>query len=447
MLRFSGPASARSGGLQRRSFLQAGALGLGGLTLADVLRHEAQADGHRRGQAKSVIYIVLSGGPSHIDMYDPKPDAPSEYRGPFRPIATSLPGVHVSELLPLQAKEMHRLALLRGIQSVELDHYMSEVFSGLPRTAGHRPAFGSVVSKLSPGRTVLPAYICLSEKTVEPFEFEKPQYVGEAHAPFRPFGPSLDDMKPSLSAERLDDRKELLRTFDGLRKRVDDSNLLDGIDPFRAKALEIISSPGVRDAFDLSQESPETIARYGTGKYTHQTVKHLLYDFDVKPFIRARRLVEAGARVVTLSVGQWDHHGSPEGDIFYSLSLMVPALDRCVHALLTDLRERGLEDDVLVVMLGEFGRTPKITAVGPGREHWSEAGCAIFAGGGLKMGQVIGQTDQHAERAISERTTFENIMATIYHVMGVNLDVKLTDFSGRPQHLLNDRTPIRQLLS
>ena len=220
MLRFDGPASTRMGGLQRRSFLQAGALALGGLTLADVLRHEARADGRHRNRAKSVIYIVLSGGPSHIDMYDPKPDAPSEYRGPFRPIATSLPGVHLSELLPLQAKDMHKLALLRGIQSVENDHYLSEVYSGLPRTAGQRPAFGSVVSRLSPGQTVLPPYICLSEKTVDPFEFEKPHYMGAAHAPFRPFGPSLDDMKLSLSAERLDDRKQLLRTFDGLRKAI-----------------------------------------------------------------------------------------------------------------------------------------------------------------------------------------------------------------------------------
>ena len=157
--------------------------------------------------------------------------------------------------------------------------------------------------------------------------------------------------------------------------------------------------------------------------------------------------MEAGARVVTVQVSAWDHHGGPETDIFYSLKLMVPALDRCVHALLTDLRDRGLENDVLVVMLGEFGRTPKITPLGPGREHWADAGCAIFAGGGLKMGQVIGKTDQRAERAVTERTTFENIIATIYHVLGVDLDVKLPDFAGRPQHLLNDRTPIRQLLS
>jgi hypothetical protein len=446
MLRFVGPAHSGSGRFTRRSFLQAGTLALGGLSLADILRAEARADQSRPSPQKSVIYIVLAGGPSHLDTYDPKPAAPSEYRGPIPTISTSVPGVHFSELLPFQARDLHNLALLRGIQSVENDHYLSEVYSGLPRSAGQRPAFGSIISKLAPGQTVLPPYIALNERAVDPFEFEKPHYIGAAHAPFRPFGESLEDMQPVASSERLGDRRQLLRMFDGLRKTLDQPDIADGLDQFQVKALDIISSPGVRDAFDLSKESPETIARYGQGKFTHQTVKNLLYDFDVKPFIRARRLVEAGARVVTLQVNSWDHHGGPETDIFYSLRLMVPTLDRCVHALLTDLRERGLANDVLVVMLGEFGRTPKITPQGPGREHWADAGCAIFAGGGLRMGQVIGETDQRAERAVSGQTTFENIIATIYHVLGVDMDVKLPDFRGRPQHLLNDRTPIRQLL-
>ena len=163
--------------------------------------------------------------------------------------------------------------------------------------------------------------------------------------------------------------------------------------------------------------------------------------------MRARRLVEAGARVVTLRVGDWDHHSSQNGDIFLCLKMLLPLLDRSLFALISDLKERGLDQDVLVVVLGEFGRTPKITPLGPGREHWADAGCVLFAGGGLQMGHVIGETDGRAERAVSDRFTFQNIMATIYRVLGIDLEIKLPDFNGRPQHLLEDRTPIRQLVS
>ncbi len=176
------------------------------------------------------------------------------------------------------------------------------------------------------------------------------------------------------------------------------------------------------------------------------TAKQYLYDWNGKPFLMARRLVEAGVRVVTLHAAEWDHHSSPTGDIFFALKCLMPVLDMSITALVNDLKERGLEDDVLVVVLGEFGRTPKISPVGPGREHWADAGCALFFGGGLKMGQVIGETDSRAERSINGQISFQNIMATIYHMLGIDLDVKLPDFNGRPQHLLNDRQPVRELL-
>ena len=168
--------------------------------------------------------------------------------------------------------------------------------------------------------------------------------------------------------------------------------------------------------------------------------------WDVRPFVLARRLVEAGVRVVTLRVGSWDHHSAPEGDIFHALRHLLPVLDRSLYALFNDLRARGLDRDVLVVVLGEFGRTPKISQPGPGREHWADAGCALFAGGGMTMGQVIGETDSRAERSTSGQISFENIMATLYTHLGVDVSVKLPDFNGRPQHLLNDRTSIRELL-
>jgi Protein of unknown function (DUF1501) len=444
MLTFRGRGHRFCDGIHRREFLRIGALGLGDLTLAHLLRHEAR--GGETGRARSVIYVVLGGGPSHIDMYDLKPDAPAEYRGEFRPIATRLPGVHICELMPLQARMMDQLALLRGIRSVENDHFLSEVYAGLPRTAGKRPAFGSVVSRLAGGDSALPPYVSLSRATTDEFEFEKPFYAGSGHAPFRPFGEALDDLRPVKSLEQLQDRRQLLETFDSLRRDLDRQATAGGLDRFHAQALEIMTSPRVRDAFDLAREPDKVRAAYGQGKYPHQTAKDIFYPWEAERFLLARRLVEAGVRVVTLQVGAWDHHSSPTGDIFLCLRHLLPALDRSLYALFTDLRSRGLDRDVLVVVLGEFGRTPKIALPGPGRDHWAEAGCAVFFGGGLRMGQVIGETDARAERARTAPINFQNIMATIYHTLGIDAGTTLEDFNGRPQYLLNDPQPIDDLL-
>jgi hypothetical protein len=444
MLTFSGASHPDCRRPNRREFLRVGGLGLGALGLPDLLRSQARADAPSR--PKSVIYIVLSGGPSHIDMWDPKPDAPSEYRGPFNPIATRLPGVQFSELMPRQAAMMDHFALLRGIRSVENDHFLSEVYTGLPRSAGSRPAFGSVVSRLNSVRSDLPSYISVQQPATGEFEFERPHYAGASHAPFRPFGEALQDLTPVESLDQLHDRRQLMRAFDSMRRGLDRSGELDGLDPFQAQAFDIITSRRVRDAFDLSREPDRVIASYGKGKFTHQTVKTILYDWDARKFILARRLVEAGARVVTVRIGAWDHHSGPTSDIFLSLGHMVPALDRSITALCNDLKLRGLDEDVLVVVLGEFGRTPRITPLGPGREHWADAGCALFFGGGLRMGQVIGETNSRGEIARTGNISFQNIMATIYDVLGIDSNTQLTDFNGRPQYLLHDRTPIRELI-
>jgi hypothetical protein len=431
-------------GLARREFLRVGALGLGGLTMADLLR--AEASGASAKRPKSLIYIVLAGGPSHIDTWDPKPEAPVEYRGEFSTIPTKLPGVRFCELMPRQAAMMDKLALLRGVQSVENDHFLAEVYTGLPRAAGKRPAFGSVVSRLARHDSPLPPYVCLHEATTEQFEYEKPHYAGAGHAPFRPFGEALDNLSPVKTLDRLEDRRALLSGFSNLQRRLDQTGAASGLDRFQARALEMIASPEVREAFDLSQESPKTIERYGRGKFTHQADKNILYDWDVKPFILARRLVEAGVRVVTLSVGSWDHHSMPTQHIFQSYRHVLPVLDQSICALVSDLEERGLSDDVLVVVLGEFGRTPKVSYPGPGREHWADAGCVLMAGGGLKMGQVIGETDSRAEKSSSGHISFQNIVSTLYHVLGVNPRATLPDFNGRPQYLLDDPRPVRELL-
>ncbi len=433
--------------LTRREFVRVGALGAAGLSLVDLLRAQAVST-PAAPRPKSLIYVVLNGGPSHLDMWDLKPHAPLEYRGPFSPIATKLPGVQICEHMPRQAEMMDRFTLVRGVRSVENDHFLSEVYTGLPRTSGKRPAFGSIVSKLAPTQLPLPSYVSLDRATVEQFEYENPHYVGAAHAPFRPFDEALDDLKPASNPQLLEDRKALLSAFDALQRRVDRSLAYGGLDEFQARALTLISSPQVREAFDLSKEDASVLQRYGhkAGKYPHQTVKSILYDWDAKPFVLARRLVEAGVRVVTLRVAAWDHHSAADGDIFFALKGLMPTLDQSLTALFNELTERGLSDDVLVVVLGEFGRTPKISYPGPGREHWADAGCALFFGGGLKMGQVLGATDSRAERSIDGQISFQNIMATIYHVLGLNADVKLPDFNGRPQYLLDDRTPIRELL-
>jgi len=446
MLSLANRSLVHSAGMSRRELLRVGGLGLGGITLAELLRQ--QADGAAPSRPKSVIYIVLNGGPSHIDMWDMKPLAPTEYRGPFTPIATALPGVQICEHMPRQAAMMDRMTLVRGIRSVENDHYLSEVYSGLPRGAGKRPAFGSIVSKLAPTQHALPTYVSLNESNSDQFDFEKPHYAGASHAPFRPFKESLADLSPVKNLAQLEHRKSLLAAFDNLHRQIDQREAFGGLDRFQAQALEMIASPRVRDAFDLSSESPETLARYGHkgGKYPHQTAKQYMYDWNGKPFLMARRLVEAGVRVVTLHAAEWDHHSSADGDIFFALKCLMPVLDTSVTALVNDLKDRGLQDDVLVVVLGEFGRTPKITPLGPGREHWADAGCALFFGGGLTMGQVIGETDSRAERSVNGKITFQNVMSIIYHVLGINLDVKLPDFNGRPQHLLDDRTPIRELV-
>ena len=432
-------------GVSRREFLRVGGLGIGGLSLADLLRAQGQAATESK-RPKSVIYIVLNGGPSHIDTWDPKPDAPAEYRGEFSTIPTKLTGTRICDLMPRQAEIMDRLALLRGVRSVENDHFLSEVYTGLPRSSGKRPAFGSVVSRLASQQSPLPPYVCLNEVGSDQFEFEKPHYAGASHAPFRPFGEALSNLAPVQSLSRLEDRRALLEGFNRLRRQYDTNDATSGLDRFQAMAIEMVSSPQVREAFDVSKEPPKNIERYGRGKYTHQADKNILYNWDPKPLVLARRLVEAGVRVVTLQIGSWDHHSGAKQHIFQSYRHVLPVLDQSIYALVTDLEERGLSDDVLVVVLGEFGRTPKLSYPGPGREHWASAGCVLMAGGGLRMGQVIGETDSRAERSKSGDVNFQNVMATIYRVLGVDPSATIPDFNGRPQYLLDHPRPIQQLI-
>jgi hypothetical protein len=435
-------------GMTRRSFLRVGALTLGGLTLGDLLRLRAEAPAPGKPRQKSVLMIHLSGGPSHLDMYDMKPGAPVEYRGEFRPIPTNVRGIEICELMPHQARIADKFAILRGVQFTEL-HTGNEFYSGYPwqdspRASvpgeAQRPALGAVVSRLRGGDATIPPYVSLYNKP----DWERAYYAGLEHEPFRAGGSAREPLKNlrlqrEVTILRLENRKELLHAFDSLRRDLDDRGIIQGMDGFQTRALNLIVSGKVRDAFDLDREAEKVRARYGQGP-----VKHGTHPGPV--LLQARRLLEAGVSVVTACVfgaGPWDTHRHN----FSTLRELLPPLDQALSALIGDLDERGLLQDVAVLMGGEFGRTPRIGDVTPdGRGHWPGAGFLWVAGGGLKTGQVIGATDARGERVVGRPIRMQNVLATLYPVLGIDPAATITDYNGRPQYLLDDRQPVTELL-
>lgn len=445
--------SNKMGWVNRRNFMHIGGFGLGSLVLGDILRLRAQAADRQRARSKAVIFVYLYGGPSHVDMYDLKPDAPAEYRGEFKPIRTNVPGFDICELMPLQATIADKLALVRNMSFNPNFHDPVELFSGFrkPSEAGQavRPDFGSVVSRLHQRRRGdLPPYVALDD-TVGKRYGNGPAYLGMTHKAF-----IVDNhlgnftLNRAVSPERLRERTTLLREFDGLRREIDTHRGdLAAHDYFVNQALDMITDPRIRDAFDVSREPARLRERYGTG--------------EALKLMQARRLVEAGVPVVTLTFGEeerncivgmvarsWDTHRQN----FRCLRTLIPRLDRAVHALVTDLHDRGLNEDVLVYVGGEMGRTPKIgqsTGNGAGtdgREHWPRAGFGLFAGGGLRMGQVVGRTDRIGGNIVGKPYTPQNMLATLYHHLGIDPASTLPDHTGRPIHLLDDTEKIRELL-
>ena len=415
-------------GVSRRGFLKVGAFGVG-LSLADVLslRAAARTKAGPAGAAsrgKSAIMIYLPGGPSHMDMYDLKPEAPAEFRGEFKPIATNVPGVQVCEHFPLQAKMWDRLAAVRSIVTVN-EHSDTMVMTGFPdrtnRTAG-RPSVGSVVSKVRGSAHGMPPFVSLRGMS----RGTEPGLLGIAHRPFTPSGPGARNLRMArgVSVDRIEERKELLRTFDGMRREADVA-AASGIDSFTTQALDIVTSGAARDALDLSKEDPKIRARYK----------------GVEQFLTARRLVEAGVGCVTLSIGGWDTHGQN----FRTLKRQLPQVDRGIANMIQDLHERGLGDDVVTVMWGEFGRTPKINR-NAGRDHWPSVMSALVAGGGLRMGQMVGTSSARGERPKDRPLSPSNVLATVYHVLGIDPSQTFLNGSGRPIYVLDDRQPVRELL-
>jgi hypothetical protein len=459
MLTVNEPISATRGdGCTRRGFLRVGALTLGGLTLVDVLRLRAESPAPGEPRPKSVIMIHLSGGPSHLDMYDMKPRAPSEYRGEFNPIKTNVPGMHICELMPRQAKIADKFSILRGVQLAHL-HTANEFYSGYPWQESprasvpgeaRRPALGSIVSRLRGGSSAIPPYVSLNNRA----DWERAYYLGVEHEPFRVgdgnFREPLDNLSRSqaVSAKRLDDRMDLLHAFDTLRRDLDSKGTFKGIDAFQARALQMVTSGKVRDAFDLDKEPDKVRSRFGERPFTVVNqecgvMKHHQVMHPGRALLHARRLVEAGVSVVTVAFQDWDTHRYN----FTTLRQLLPPLDQALTALITDLDERGLLQDVAVLMGGEFGRTPRIGDITPdGRSHWPEAGFLWVAGGGLRTGQVVGATDARGEHVVGKPIRMQNVLATLYRVLGIDPGTTVPDYNGRPQYLLEDRQPVTELL-
>jgi hypothetical protein len=411
-------------GLSRRSFLKVGAFGAG-LTLAEMLR--ARAGAKSPSSTKSAIMIYLPGGPSHIDMYDLKPDAPKEFRGEFKPIATNVPGVQICEHFPLQAQMWDKLACIRSIVSVE-EHSDSLVTTGYSentnRTA-HHPSFGAVLSKLRGAAAGdIPPFVSLRGMTIG----TEPGYLGVAHRPFTPDGQGVRNLQLAggVDAVRMGDRKSLLARFDDVRRDIDASGTMTGLDAFTARAFDMVASGTVRKALDLSREEPRSRDRYK----------------GVEQFLTARRLIEAGVGCVTLAIGGWDTHGSN----FKILRKQLPEVDRGVANLIRDLHDRGLDRDVVTVMWGEFGRTPKINNSDGGRDHWPAVMSALVAGGGLKMGQAIGSSSARGEYPRDRACTAPQVLSTLYRAMGIDPALTFPNGNGRPMHILDDREPISELI-
>lgn len=438
-------------GISRRDFLTVGGLsfGLGGLSLAGVLRAQeaSAASSTSSTQHKAIINVFLAGGPPHQDMWDIKTEAPSEIRGEFRPIHTNVSGIEISEVFPQLAQRMDKAAIIRSIVGCVDRHESYQCLSGwLPTdlsTIGGRPSLGSAVAKLrGPVDASVPPYVGLADKTTHvPWSDPgDPGFLGAAHSPFKPDGPGMENMSlQGITLDRLADRRRVLASLDTMRRDLDVTGAMEGMDAFGQRALDVLTSSRLLDALDLSKEDPDTVARYGDGK-PYQ------YQYDGAPtcndhLLIARRLVEAGARVVSLSYGRWDSHGQN----FDLVRDHGSKLDQCLSALVDDLEDRNLLNDVTVVVWGEFGRTPKINPQA-GRDHWPQVNSAVLIGGGMRTAQVIGATNRLGEYASERPVHMQEVVATLYHNLGIDVsNTTLEDPTGRPQFLV-DHPPIPELI-
>ena len=441
----SGPTAGKCcDGTSRRSFLRLGGLGLGGLTFPQLLQAEA-AQGLGKSN-KAIILVYLPGGPPHQDMFDLKMDAPSEIRGEFSPIRTNVPGIQICEHLPRMAKMADKFNFLRTVVGAKDRHESFQCVTGRLNDnvpPGGWPEIGSVISKLEGGGPAVPCYVNLSPRMQHtPYNQGRTSFLGVAHAPFMPMGSVKDDMTLNgITLERLADRRSLLTAFDRFHRGADASASMAGVDSFKEQAFDILTSSRLLKALDISSEDPKLRERYGKG--TDKTQGDAAPRLN-EQFLLARRLVEAGVRVVTISYSFWDWHG----DNFRIAKANLPDFDQAMTALVQDLHERGMDKDVTVLAWGEFGRSPRINANG-GRDHWPNVSCALMAGGGMRTGQVIGATDRLGGEAAERPVHFQEVFATLYNNLGINPGTTtVSDLAGRPHFLVDGQfQPMKEVIA
>ncbi len=468
MLKLVGREYRHCDGVTRRQFLTAGALTMGGLSLADLLRAEAAAG--IGSSNKAIINVHLDGGPPQMDMIDLKPQAPAELRGEFNPISTSIPGVQICELMPRVAAMADRFAFIRSLVGSAGRHDAFQCQSGYSfkdlESIGGRPAMGCVVTKLL-GSTndTAPTFVDLMQGRPLVRNSGRPGFLGPAYKAFRPdisdeFERPLEagmvnelarqgtnhttslKLNETLDARRLDDRATLLSGLDRVRRELDESGMMAAMDRFTQQAAGILLSGRFADAMDLSKEHPQVLARYTAPTSPIERFTTADNELAMRKLLLARRLVEAGVRCVSVTFSDFDTHSSN----FTRMKHMLPILDNGLHALIHDLDERGMIDDVSIVLWGEFGRTPKINDKA-GRDHWPQVGMAMLAGGGMHTGQVIGATDRIASTAIARPVTYQEVFATLYRNLGIDATkTTLIDPSGRPQYIINDGQVIGELV-
>ena len=440
-------------GLSRRGFLQVGGMACGGLSLANMLAMDAQAG--TGSNHRAIINIYMPGGPSHIDLWDLKPDAPAEIRGDFRPIKTNVPGIEICEMFPRMAKMMDKFIPIRSICDADGRHDAYQCMTGWKKggqqpRAG-RPNFGGWVSHLQgPVNQAVPANVSLMYPTGNGTwgETQHGGFLGVSHAPFGmvekdPMKSSSNMVLRGITLDRLADRDALRNSFDRFRRDIDNSGTAESMDVYHQQALGILTTSKLVEALDLSKEDPRVLERYGKNDATYQRdgAPKMVRNFCV-----ARRLVEAGARVVSMNYSRWDWHGG-DGMNFPRSRQEFPLLDQGLSALINDLHERGLDKDVSVVLWGEFGRTPKINK-NNSRDHWPRVSCAMLAGGGMKTGQVIGSTNKYGEHAVQRPVKFQEVFATLYKNAGIDSGkVRFFDKSGTPQYMVEPGIqPIREII-
>ena len=430
MLTLLGPKSRYCDGVSRRSFLKIGSLAMGGLALPQLLEAEARAGSPRN---KSVIMVYLSGGLAHQDTFDLKPSAPAEVRGEFKPIPTNVSGIQFGELLPKLSRCADKLAVIRSITGLRDEHSSWQNMTGTTMDQAKRegkPHVGSVIAKIA-GQTdpAVPAFVDLSPVMQHrPYNSPGPGTLGRAASPMRLDGQDLLIMKLNgLSQNELSDRRNLLDGIDQFRRTADSVDR-SGMDAYYQKAFDVLTSSKLVDALDVTKEPEKTRERYGRGSPKHLGDGAPMWNDQL---LMARRLVEAGARCVTVAYGFWDTHG---GNFRY-LRQHLPLFDQGISALVEDLHLRGLDRDVTLLVWGEFGRTPKINK-DAGRDHWPRVNGALFSGGGMRTGQVIGATDSAAAYAVDTPIHYQDVLATVYWNLGIDPHTMVRDVAGRPTPIL-----------